>query len=288
MLNKFLKNLFLFLIYISGLNFLSQIIDKRRKLFLITYHSISSSENKDKLLGDLYRHISIDKIDFGKQIEYLVKNKYEIVNFQNLDEALEDKNIKKIAIIYFDDGFKDNLLNALPILKKYGLTATVFAATGLINRTNFLWPEKLSNWRESDIFMDWEDIKKLSEEGIEIGSHGISHRRLPELEEKEILQELIGSKQELESRLGKKIVVFSYPYCQQNKKTEELVAKAGYSFAVDGKDLIFIDRGTEGVALKKIAVKSGGFLWKFKLNLGILYLLKNHSARNSPLSDSKI
>lgn len=212
MFKKLLKNLFLFIAYIAGINFLYQIFDRRRKLYLIAYHSVTSAKNKDKLFSHLYSHLLIDENDFEKHIQYLIKNNYKITNFRNLEKDSIDEKNKKIAIIYFDDGYKDNFLNVLPILLKYGVPATVFVTTGLVNRTHFLWPEKLQGWERAEIFMDWNDIAELSKQGIEIGSHGVSHRKLRDLNDQDAFFELVESKRELENKLNAQINAFCFPY----------------------------------------------------------------------------
>ena len=69
--------------------------------------------------------------EFEKRIKYLVKHGHNFIKFSNLSSLAKDK-MSKPTILYFDDGFKDNLTNVLPILIKYKIPATFFISTGLI------------------------------------------------------------------------------------------------------------------------------------------------------------
>ncbi len=52
----------------------------------------------------------------------------------------EDENLLAIT---FDDGFRDNLTVALPLLEKYNLPATVFVTADFIGKENYLSTEEL-------------------------------------------------------------------------------------------------------------------------------------------------
>ena len=73
---------------------------------VLMYHSISDDGSS----------LSVSPNKFLEQMEYLSKSGYNSINFNQIY-----KENKKPIIITFDDGYKDNLINALPILKKYNL-----------------------------------------------------------------------------------------------------------------------------------------------------------------------
>ena len=104
--------------YISGLARLFGSMNSQ-KLFCVGYHSIYDSKNKEQLL-------------------FMKKNGHSFIHFSDLGRS-DIKKLRKPTIVFFDDGFKDVLVNALPILKKYKIPATVFITTGLVEKTHFLW-----------------------------------------------------------------------------------------------------------------------------------------------------
>jgi len=132
-----IKKIVIFVFYYSGLNWL---VGKflRRKVFCIGYHSIFDDKNKEEFLHDLYLNISINANDFEKQLLFLKNNGHTFIHFSDLKKP-ETRKLIKPTLIFFDDGFKDVAVNALPILKKYNIPATIFITTGLIDRTHFMW-----------------------------------------------------------------------------------------------------------------------------------------------------
>lgn len=150
-----------FTAYYSGINFLSSLL-LRDKIFVFAYHSISSPENSDRLSGNLYENLSVSAVEFERQISFLIKSGHTFVTFSGLKDA-EKLRGKKPTIIYFDDGFKDVLLNAAPILKKYGIPAVVFVTTGLISSTHFLWTLQYRFFMKKKGIRDAEIEKKILE-----------------------------------------------------------------------------------------------------------------------------
>jgi len=143
-MRKIIKRLAFIFAYYSGFNWLRGKFLKK-KVFCVGYHSISAEANKSQLRTNIYPDISIPAGDFNKQILFLKKNGHSFIHFSDLNNS-DTQKLEKPTIIYFDDGFKDVLLNALPILEKYGVPATVFATTGLIGRTSFVWTSGLRSF----------------------------------------------------------------------------------------------------------------------------------------------
>ena len=184
------------------------------KIPILTYHSISN----DKSL------VSIDTDAFEKQIIFLKKRGYKSINFNELNIAKS-----KSVIITFDDGYKDNLLNALPILKKYGFKATCFIISNFVGKTN-IWDMKKTNYIKKEL-MTSLDIKEWVKNGMLIGSHSHNHSNLTKLDNNDLRIELAYSKELLENIISQKISDFSYPYGKVNRFVCNKV-KEFYSHAV--------------------------------------------------------
>ncbi len=106
--------------------------------------------------------------------------------------------LRKTVCLTFDDGYRDNLTELVPILERTGAKATVFVVTDLIGFNEY--------------FLTAEDLKTLAVcPYIEIASHGITHRDFLELTEEELEEELVTSKAQLEEITGREILSFSYP-----------------------------------------------------------------------------
>jgi peptidoglycan/xylan/chitin deacetylase (PgdA/CDA1 family) len=169
--------------------------------------------------GDIYT-VSID--NFKQQMGYLVHGK---------------------VLVTFDDGLIDNYLNAYPILKELSIKAYFFILADKVGKSGY---------------MDWEQIKELRDSGMTIGSHGMKHSILTEINEQGLNNELSESKKILEDNLCQPISYFSIPRGFYNKRIIEKAKEAGYKaiFTSNPKD-------NDGFRLGRIAVKRDWGLKKF-------------------------
>jgi peptidoglycan/xylan/chitin deacetylase (PgdA/CDA1 family) len=175
---------------------------------ILSYHSISDEQSS----------ISISTNIFEKQIIFLKKLSYETVNFDEIDP-----NKKNQIILTFDDGYKDILINALPILKKYNFKATCFFVTNLIGKNNN-WDNKKENYKIKEL-MNPDDIKKWYENGMSVQSHSHNHLDLTKLSNMEIINELEYSKKYLKEKFNIKSDVFCYPFGKVNRNVYEITKK---------------------------------------------------------------
>jgi peptidoglycan/xylan/chitin deacetylase (PgdA/CDA1 family) len=84
---------------------------------------------------------------FDAQLRYLAKN-YEILSLRDFLKLETKKHFlfsRPGILVTFDDGWRDNYLNAYPILKKHNVPAVIFLTTGYIGTTKVFWPERLAN-----------------------------------------------------------------------------------------------------------------------------------------------
>jgi len=162
--------------------------------------------------------------EFVKQMEYIKKNGYEVITFDELVRSIKDKKSLKRnkVVITFDDGYKDNFQYAYPVLKKHGFPATIFLISDFAGKT-------LSNGKE---FLNWDQMVLMSKDGISFGGHTKTHFYLGVVkDERAAFEQIAGSKKAIEEKIGMPVDYFCYPSGGFNEKTKELVAKAGYKGA---------------------------------------------------------
>jgi len=139
------------------------------------------------------------------------------------------------VLITFDDGYRDNLLNAAPVLKKHGYPAVQFVPIAYVGDLQPLPHERyLAAHGVHNPTVDWDEIRELESYGVRIESHGISHKPLAELEIDEAAREIAISKLELERRLGRPVRAFSYvkgSEADYKPVHPSLVKQAGYDIA---------------------------------------------------------
>ncbi len=131
--------------------------------------------------------ISINPQNFEMQIKYLAEARYRSLHLPEFFSLLRSWNIpEKLVLITFDDGYADNFIYAYPILKKYGMKATIFPVTAFIKdsieKRGALTPdfELLMRTpfakRGLDDFLTWEEMKEMLSGGlIDIQAHCHDH-----------------------------------------------------------------------------------------------------------------
>jgi peptidoglycan/xylan/chitin deacetylase (PgdA/CDA1 family)/SAM-dependent methyltransferase len=172
---------------------------------------------------------------FERQIAYLKRHGYTTPGLQAYD-ALRRKTPTaalpgRAIAITFDDAYEDFFTTAWPILRAHGLAATLFVPVGFIGGR----AEWDGDHGDAAKLMTWEQLGSVAQDGVEIASHGVSHRRLPTLGVAEFADELVASRDALQSRLGVEVAGFSYPYTQRTAEIRDAVASAGYRYAVVGR-----------------------------------------------------
>lgn len=141
---------------------------------------------------------------------------------------LSGSRSRRVAVITFDDGLRDFYSNAFPVLERSGFGATVFLTSGCIDGAFVTGRECLRT----------EEIRELAKQGIEFGSHTVSHPQLRELSRAEVVHELSASKRIIESITGVEVSMFSYPYRFPEEDREftralgALLCQQGYSAGV--------------------------------------------------------
>jgi len=182
------------------------------KITILAYHNIPSLTDKNELQSD-----SVSKDEFERQMQFLCTNSFNVIPLQMLVSNLINHKIikKKTVVITFDDGYRSNFSNALPVIKKYNIPATVFLAAGYIGKNkSFPWLNFPSESSSSEDLkpMDWDEVTKLYNAGIEIGSHTYSHQFLPMMDNEAIETEILLSQAIIEEKLGEKPSAFALPF----------------------------------------------------------------------------
>ena len=151
------------------------------------------------------------------------------VSVGELLRAWSTGDSKGLIGLTFDDGYRDFLHTAMPILEKYGFSATLFVVAGMLGEDND-W-EHWYDPRPRLALLETADLHTIAERGVEIGSHSMSHAKLPALDPESLANEVGGSRRLLGEVLGRAVEGFSYPYGMLNGASIQAVRKAGYAYA---------------------------------------------------------
>jgi peptidoglycan/xylan/chitin deacetylase (PgdA/CDA1 family) len=187
---------------------------------VLCYHAVS----------DTWHHaLSVPADVLERQLRLLLRLGYRPATAA---EALTGSG--KLLHVTFDDAFK-SVGNALPVLERRGVRATVFACTGFGEDGRSLdVPELADELRarpEELSTMSWDELRALVERGVEVGSHTVSHPHLPALSDAELADELRSSRQRLEDELGRPCRVLAYPYGECDERVRAAARAGGYDAA---------------------------------------------------------
>ncbi|RYZ98360.1 MAG: polysaccharide deacetylase family protein, partial [Proteobacteria bacterium] len=171
----------------------------------------------------------ITEANFAKHLGVLSRLGFSSVTFADLEAAaLGTRPLPaKPVMLTFDDGYRGTHRRALPLLKRYGQRA-VFYLLGDRARAANDWDEGDD---ESGLISDLE-VRELSEAGMEIGAHSMSHRHMDRLSPEESLRETTEAKAVLEGLTGQRMVSYAYPYGNLSADAKRAVRLAGYPFGV--------------------------------------------------------
>lgn len=182
---------------------------------------------------------------FEEQLKWLKKRGYQPVTMAGV--SANRKNGSPLparpVVITFDDGWKDQYTFAFPLLKKHGFSATFFVITNSVGRA---------------AYVNWDECRQMSRDGMDIQSHGLTHARLSVLSFTEALREIQDSKKVLEAQLHQPVTVFAYPYGSYDEDVLRLVREAGYdtAAAITGRNGGYIFRSNPSWTLLRYAVEN--------------------------------
>lgn len=211
---------------ISTFFYLLRFFKRREGIVVLMYHRVN-----DQLPPDI---LNTPAAAFRRQMEYLKDNCRMI----GLGELLKTEdwrplygNRKRPAVlITFDDGYRDNYLNAYPVLKELGLTATIFLTTGMIG-TDKKRP-RYAAMPDPDM-MNWEEVREMAGSGMTFAPHTHTHPRLAKLSYEQQKKEVQDSLETLNAQhfAGFYKSVFCYPYGDYNEDTLTMMVKLGFRLA---------------------------------------------------------
>jgi len=150
---------------------------------------------------------------------------YRGVSMNELQPYLNGEKSGKVVGITFDDGYRNNLTEALPILKKFGFSATCYIISRHIGGVNH-WD--LDKGIPENPLMNESEINEWIDGGMEIGSHTQNHVRLTECSQEVANQEIAQSRIDLETAFNCKVRHFCYPWGDLNSRITKQVSEAGY------------------------------------------------------------
>ena len=184
-----------------------------REVVGLVYHRVGDSK---------YPSTNVSVEEFEAHLQYLKQQDFKVLTMSDaLKHLKEPGERQKAVVITIDDGYKSFFENGLPLLKKYGFPATLFINTETVGGSSY---------------MDWAQLAKCVEAGIEIGNHSHSHayflneqaplRYSLFKEDVQLAQNII------EEKLKLKPSIFAYPYGEFDPGMSDVVEEMGFAAAL--------------------------------------------------------
>jgi len=191
------------------------------------YHSVGDCSD------DPYR-ITVTPDRLEQQLSWLRRRGLRGVSMADLLAARARGEGRGLVGLTFDDGYADFVANALPLLARWDCGATLFVLPGRLDGDNAwdpLGPRKP--------LLTADGIRQAAAEGVEIGSHGLTHVDLTKADDATLKAEVAESRTRLQELLNSPVDGFCYPYGTVDARAMDAVREAGYTYAcaIDPGDL---------------------------------------------------
>lgn len=231
---------------------------EEKRASILMYHSISS-ENEGV---HPYFQTTTSLQTFIEHMRFLHENGYAATGLNDVATHIERSvGPERKVVITFDDGYRDFYTDAIPVLKHYGFTATMFLPTKYIGKT-------VRQFKSRNC-LTWSEVRELHKAGFSFGSHTVTHPQLRCITQEQQEFELRYSKETIEDQIGAPVHSFSYPYAfpEQDhpftKHIRHLLKQMGYRNGVSTV-IGTLGLGADTFFLKRLPINSCDDLCFFK------------------------
>lgn len=190
---------------------------------ILMYHNVAAAPSGARL-PELY----VTPDAFAWQMRVLARFGFRGVSLAEAMPVLRGERAERVAVLTFDDGYADNVENALPVLLRHGFHATCYLTSHALGRYNE-WDAHLLNVRKP--VMSPDQLRTWCAAGMEVGAHTRTHPRLSTLDLPAIAGEVAGSRADLEDHTGREVAHFCYPYGEYDGRVLSAARAAGYATA---------------------------------------------------------
>lgn len=163
-------------------------------------------------------NLSIAPTLFDQQMQWLRDNGYATVTMATAQRCIAGEAAcpPNALALTFDDGYIDAYTDVLPVLQRYGFTATFYIVNNFVGQPPYL---------------NWEQVAALHTAGMEIGAHTLDHLDLTQIAPADAQTQIRQSKLDIEAKIGVAVNSFCYPAGRYNGDVAVWVRAAGYTNA---------------------------------------------------------
>ena len=214
-------------------------------------------------IADAGGSLSVPPADFAEQMRAVIESGATPIRLDSALELLRAPVSGRYICVTFDDGYRDNLLAAAPVLVEHGIPATIFLPSRIIDGDlPFHWYE------HPPPALSWDEVTALVGGGlIDVQSHTLTHPLLPQVDSARSREEIGLSKREIERHVPYALTSFCYPAGLYGPREVEFVREAGYAAAVTTNPGVNAGAG-DPLQLRRTLIYGGDDLATFRAKLG--------------------
>jgi len=210
------------------------------RVVALTFHDVLNDDEQSKSpKGEDFYNIRLNELE--QLLSELRKLGYHSASSRDFHAwQLGKKTLpERSVVLTFDDGYVSHMEIVAPLLMRHRFTGTFFVTTGFIGKPGYV---------------NWEQLKKMIFLGMEIGSHGVTHKPLTKCTREELSNEIVESKRVLEEKLGVPIHTMAVPGGFWNERVAKVAERAGYeavwvsTIGTNGKE-------TNALGLRRVVVR---------------------------------
>jgi peptidoglycan/xylan/chitin deacetylase (PgdA/CDA1 family) len=237
-------------------------VDYRQPRILM-YHMVSAHK-----FGQDFKGLRVPPLLFERQIRHLSDNGWQFVT---MTELMARQNVhEKTVAITFDDGYEDNYIHALPVLKKYHAKATLYL---VVDRHGRDWSvNKKAHHNTGELAREPKltdvQLREMLDSGVfELGAHSLTHLNLKTASPRQREHEIVQGKQRLETQFATTVTSFAYPFGIYEPGDVAMTRDAGYLSAVTTIEGINADIHANRFELKRVKISGKDNFLAFVLRL---------------------
>jgi peptidoglycan/xylan/chitin deacetylase (PgdA/CDA1 family) len=209
--------------------------------------------------------MEVSRETFRQHLRYIEMTGYNVIPLRHLYEYVSGKRAtipKNAVVITIDDGWTSAYTQAWPELKKYGFPFTLFIYPNIIGKTT--------------IALSWDQVKEMSDAGVDIQSHTFSHPFLTrrrhssmtdEAYAKWLRNELAESRRVIQKHTGRDVKFLAYPYGDYDGHVAASAKAAGYTAALTC-DFGPVRRGSDPLRMKRFVIDKRMDFAEFRKYMG--------------------
>jgi peptidoglycan/xylan/chitin deacetylase (PgdA/CDA1 family) len=235
----------------AGTTVLSQLAPRAEgpRMRVLTYHRFGEASRDP---------FCVSRSRFEAQVRWLAEERRAVSLAQVEAFAAGRASVPDGAVLVtMDDGCRSVFREALPILRDHRVPAVAYVPAGVVGQ------DVIEGYDEPA--MTWDELARLPEAGVEVGSHAFHHRSMAKVSPALARDEAVRSRALLQERLGVPVTSFAYPFgtrTDYSDATREILREAGYATAFTSQHGA-VAPGLDPLELPRVKVEGGDPGWMF-------------------------